>query len=916
MAADDQQLLVTAPEAPETEWAAAQIGRYVYRRLVGAGGMGVVVAAHDPDLDREVAIKIVATGDGDEARPIREAQAMARLSHPNVVQVYEVLRVGERTAIVMELVEGEELGSWQKRERRTWREIVDAYVGASRGLAAAHRAGIVHRDFKPSNALVDRDGVVRVTDFGLARSAAPGTQSRDDATGGIGTPAYMAPEQHRREALDARTDQWSLACALYEALYGRRPFASAEQSDLAGAVARGKIDDEPADTPVPRRVRAAIRRALSLAPDDRFATVDAFAAAISPTPRRVPYVIGAAVLVLAAAVSISMLSTQNTGPAPCEGLDGPIRAVWTDPVRANLRARLLAKDVGVPVATVDAALRALDEHAANWTATRTQACMDSQQGVRSAETLDTRMRCLDRRVSEVSGLLDGLATGDLATLRATSDAVAQLRSVVECAEAKDATERPAALRAELDAGEDAVARAGALMSLGQYERVLPLVDRATTAGELASDHSLTARALVLRGQCEDRLGRYPAAHATFHRAAKLAAQAQDHAVVADALAWAFLVEGDRLGRRADALRSRPYVELAVEAAGQPDAVRADWLHFLAILLYDDPTHVDEAANLERESLAIRQRTLPPTHVYIYDSIETLANIEAARRNYDESIRLLKQVLEARVASRGPGDVMVSAAYNNLGVVEIRRNDNLAAIEFLTRSVAIGDAAGQPNTAAIYNLALAQFELHRWRAAAQMFAVSLEVSERITGKDSRDAAEASMYVGVSLIAGGEVERGRPMLLSGVERARKSGALILPSALAHAARLALHDGDHKGARALLDEAKKLPTSHPELVAFAAAELVHAESGCAASRPLFASTFESALKNGKLQVQTLAAVALAECEIAAGDLEPAKQRLEVELASLIRATADDTAIAPVRAALAKAQSPVGRTVTSRGQ
>jgi len=152
----------TLPAAEEA-WFEAQIGRYVFRRLVGSGGMGIVVAAHDPDLDREVAIKIVVTGDSDEARPVREAQAMARLSHPNVVQVYEVIRLGVQTAIVMQLVEGEELGVWQASEPRSWREIVDAYVQASRGLAAAHRAGLVHGDFKPANALIDRDGIVRVT---------------------------------------------------------------------------------------------------------------------------------------------------------------------------------------------------------------------------------------------------------------------------------------------------------------------------------------------------------------------------------------------------------------------------------------------------------------------------------------------------------------------------------------------------------------------------------------------------------------------------------------------------------------------------------------------------------------------------------------------------------------------------------
>ena len=164
-------LAVTEPEAPPAEIEGPAIGRYVFRRWIGTGGMGVVVAAYDPELERQVAIKLV-LADNDEARArlMREAQAMARLSQPNVVTVYEVIWIGDRAGIVMELVDGEDLATWQRNARPGWRDVVAAYVQAARGLAAAHRAGLVHRDFKPSNALRDREGVVRVTDFGLVRS--------------------------------------------------------------------------------------------------------------------------------------------------------------------------------------------------------------------------------------------------------------------------------------------------------------------------------------------------------------------------------------------------------------------------------------------------------------------------------------------------------------------------------------------------------------------------------------------------------------------------------------------------------------------------------------------------------------------------------------------------------------------------
>jgi len=282
--------------------AGTRIGRYALQHIVGRGGMGVVVAAHDSELGRQVAIKLVASNDEQARRRLmREAQAMARLSHPNVVTVHDVIRSGDRAGIVMELVDGDDLATWGEARPRGWRAVVAAYVQAARGLAAAHQAGLLHRDFKPSNALIGRDGVVRVTDFGLVRSMNPSdreprepdeldsaiqdglhlTLTRTGAM--IGTPAYMAPEQHGGEPLDARTDQWALACSLYTGLYGQLPFAGASYQELSSAVMTGTVRPEPTDAPVPRSIRLAIRRALAIRPADRFASMDELIAALSAT---------------------------------------------------------------------------------------------------------------------------------------------------------------------------------------------------------------------------------------------------------------------------------------------------------------------------------------------------------------------------------------------------------------------------------------------------------------------------------------------------------------------------------------------------------------------------------------------------------------------------------------------------------
>ncbi|MBZ0232031.1 MAG: serine/threonine protein kinase, partial [Deltaproteobacteria bacterium] len=212
--------------------------------------MGRVFAAYDPRLDRRVAIKVLLARARSEqwrtqahARLLREAQAMARLSHPNIVTVYEVGELGADLFIAMEYVKGATVRGWLEAEPRDWRDVIEVFLQAGRGLAAAHAAGLVHRDVKPDNILVGDDGIVRVTDFGLV-GATGGSEARDGGaltgelteTGTIvGTPRYMAPEQHRGAAVDARTDQFAFGVALYEALYRQRPFAGDTAAELSKA---------------------------------------------------------------------------------------------------------------------------------------------------------------------------------------------------------------------------------------------------------------------------------------------------------------------------------------------------------------------------------------------------------------------------------------------------------------------------------------------------------------------------------------------------------------------------------------------------------------------------------------------------------------------------------------------------------
>ncbi len=280
---------------------AETVGRYAILSLLGEGGMGRVYAAFDDQLDRRVALKVLKAGphEGARQRTLREAQAMARLSHPNVVTVFEAAEHEGELFVSMEHIKGDTLADWQRAGTRSWQEVLAAYLQAGRGLAAAHAEGLVHRDFKPHNAMVDGQGRVRVLDFGLVtrRGEVMGAKGestlspppREDMldvslteTGTVmGTPAYMAPEQFMGGTIDHRSDQFSFCVALWEALYGQRPYLGSSRVELFAKIAQGWID-EPEASAVPKRLSAVLERGLRAAADERWPDMPSLLEALEP----------------------------------------------------------------------------------------------------------------------------------------------------------------------------------------------------------------------------------------------------------------------------------------------------------------------------------------------------------------------------------------------------------------------------------------------------------------------------------------------------------------------------------------------------------------------------------------------------------------------------------------------------------
>jgi tetratricopeptide (TPR) repeat protein len=545
-----------------------RIGRFVLLELLGAGGMGMVYAAFDEKLERKVAIKLVATHRGDPRshdRLLREAQAQARLSHPNVVTVYEVGAVPEGGLfIAMELVKGETLREWQGGTR-TWREIVALYAAAGEGLAAAHRAGLVHRDFKPENVLLGDDGRVRVADFGVAFAAgaqatpgdAPAAASGPPAPAltepgaAAGTPGYMAPEQLTGGTVDARSDQFGFCVALFEALYGERPYA-----DYAFA-----LDERPEprrtepDPAHPRWLWDVVMRGLSREPERRFPSMDALLAELlrHRGQRRRRILAAAAVaggLALTAGVAAKL--TADAPPPPCPPATAELSGIWDDAVKQRVEAALLGTGAPFAARVWTWARAAFDRHAQRWLDAHQAACEATHvRHVQSAELLDRRMECLAGRRRQLAAAAEVLQSRPAQALAHAGELLSSLGDLEPCADTGVLLElgagRPAGAvtaptRAQADEVRRRLARAHALLAAGDVGSAEPVVaEAARLAAEL--DEPIRGEIRFFEGRARLARGEVAAALASFNQASALAVSGRHDELHADIWLTAALTAG-------------------------------------------------------------------------------------------------------------------------------------------------------------------------------------------------------------------------------------------------------------------------------------------------------------------------------------------------------------------------------------
>ncbi len=784
---------------------ARQFGRYVVLERLGAGGMGEVFAAWDPELERRVALKRLAIGEGSEgrsARLLREAQAMARLRHPHVVAVHDVGRLQGEVFVAMEYVAGKNLRQWVHDDAPSWPRIVEVYVQAARGLAAAHAEGLVHRDFKPDNAMIDALGRVQVLDFGLAAASRlaedEGGTQRDDApedatslerltiTGSVlGTPAYMSPEQFGAAPTDPRTDQFSWAVAFFEALYGQRPFAGDTWAELAGNVVDGRIREPPSTRDVPRAVDAVLRRALARRPEDRFASmdaaVDALRQATAPRSRRWIGLVGLGIV----AAGLGAMAWTTTATAdPCADAASPVTSVWNAPRRARLASTF--GTVGLPFASQawDRTSATLDGYATELADGYTTTCRATHvERTQSEAVLDRRRVCLDRHTADLDALLDVLARGDEVVVEHALEAAEGLLPIAECTTSATLL------------GEAAVAT-------GDPSRVLEI-------RHMVSE----ARAQRLAG--ED-------ARETIAPALVAAHELDDPVVLAEVLVEASAIEHDAEEVASASTHAAQAHQLAVEH---------DIAHVLTPAVL---ARVTAAISEERYAIADQWAELAIAHARRLGRLDQLAVLQAKRGliaadqgRYEDAIVLYESALESFETRVGRGGTVARNTLGNLGVAYLRAgrlDDAERALRATLEQTSAEMGEDHPLVAqALQNLAtyaVARGDLARARV---LLGRALAIRERVYGKEDPRTAEVVEGVGRVEYAAGEYARAEALFQRAVDivvATRGERTLVASLIRNNLAGSQLQQGKHEAAleNLRLAHATKLELlapDHPDVV-----------------------------------------------------------------------------------------------------
>lgn len=764
-----------------------QIGRYIILELRGEGGMGVVYAAYDPKLDRRVALKLLhgAPGADGGARLVREAQLLAKVSHPNVVAVHDCGTFGDLVFVEMEFVDGVTLNEWCKG--RSWREVLLAYLDAGRALEAVHKVGVVHRDFKPSNVIVDHEGRVRVLDFGIARVVEddeallaegvpppPTLDPETEATSPMeaipravrssrlsldiaktqrgtatGTPPYMPPEQWKGQVLDARADQYAFAASLFRSFYGVLPFGEPTHATMETAKTRGPAPEQPARSEVPGYVHRALQRALAYEASERFASMGELLAELETDPAakwRRRAVMALAVVALVTAVVLAYRWEAGREARVCAVTQDRMAGVWDDAKRARVHDAIVKGGRPSAQDTWEKTKRLLDAYADGWLRMRTDACIESQRAPAAArdEAFGARLMCLEWRLQDLKSLTDVLATDSDLVLEAVK-AVLGLDPVEDCAKPKlQAALRPpldAEQRAQFERVRAAIADAKSQTLAGKYKAAIP---RAKEAVDDARKHKLRlaeGRALLALGEAQSGAGEYKIESKTLEEALWAAEAAQDDTTVFWALQMLITNVGVSLSDRTMADHWERLASAVLERLGTPDEP-ASALERARSSLARARADFPGALACSERALALSQRA-PKPHTDLAWSEISVASSHLALGHFDEAIAHDERARSLLETLLGPSHPDLTTPMNTMAIAKHRKGDAKGALAVYERSAAIiAEALGpdHPKMAVAHNnIAVTLSDLGRPSEQAAHYEKSLAIKMRVYGPDSDDVA---------------------------------------------------------------------------------------------------------------------------------------------------------------------------------
>ena len=848
-----------------------RFGRYRVIRVLGKGGMGTVYQARDPDLERDVAIKVLRRGVDEHhaARLRREALALAKLSHPNVVQVYEVGMHAGQTFVVMELVPGQSLRAWMRQQPRpSWRRCVQVFIEAGEGLAAAHECGLIHRDFKPANVIVDLRGRPRVLDFGLARrvddhgpsesTTLPSLENEPSeslalsspltGTGTVlGTPAYMPPEQVQGRTPDARSDQFSFCVSLYEAVYAQRPYEGDTLQAQVVSMINGQIRPAPRGTRVPGALRRAVLRGLAAEPADRWPSMHALLTElrrlVAPRARR-GLVVGLGVGMLGAVAALGSGPRPGNTEQRCTGARTQLQDIWDPTRRAQLQAAVLGTALSYAPSTWERIEEQLDDYTEAWTEAYTEVCeATAVRQEQSEEDRSLRVRCLDERKAVLASRVGLLAQADESIVTRAIDMLAGLPRLDRCDDVEALREQQQrvpppedpAVAQEVDELRQRLVSARALGIAGKHRELLEQVDAVASRARALGYGPLLAEVAHLRGVALDGNGRYDEAEQHVQEALGLALEHRHDPIALQSAQLLVLLTGQRNARYDEALTwARTIAHPLARGLDDPVSIAQIWNHMgIALAMKGDNEQAYEYVDRARR---LHEQTLGAEHLMVGQSVGNLGNILFGQGKLEQAKLRFEQALEIMEQALGSDHPYTIQSVGNLGNVLLdqgRYEEAKAKYELTLRAWRTMRGEDHPYVAmSLNNLGEVASQQREYADAERYHRRALQIRTQALGDEHPDTALSLSNLGVVLLAQGEYEQAlhhHQQALEIRERVLGKDHPDVATSLTHLGSVRLEQQQPQQARQYFQRARRtwesaLGAEHPD-VAFALVGLARA-------------------------------------------------------------------------------------------